>query len=307
MRNFLETERLALRPFTTADAESVRALDNDREVMRFINGGRPTTRATVRDETLPRLRRRYAWSAEHGFWAAEAKATGDFLGWFEFRPLDPPEERTVELGYRLVKAAWGHGYATEGARALIRKGFDELEVRRVMATTMTVNTRSRRVMENSGLTYVRTFHEDWPDPIDGAARGDVEYALTEAGWRGRVFPAADVRGVRVLRRQPPGACSSSFAEVTMDFEALPPGEEGCVFADRTGPRALPPEYAAAVEEGVREQLPRTPYARVAVRVVLTAGRHHEVDSSESAFVRAGRQAVEDAVRRLCATVPTAPE
>lgn len=50
---------------------------------------------------------------------------------------------------------------------------------------MTVNTASRRVMEKSGLTLVRRFHEEWPDPIDGAERGEVEYAITRADWERR--------------------------------------------------------------------------------------------------------------------------
>jgi RimJ/RimL family protein N-acetyltransferase len=47
---------------------------------------------------------------------------------------------------------------------------------------MTVNTASRRVMEKAGLRYVRTFHQEWPDRIDGDEHGDVEYALTRAAW-----------------------------------------------------------------------------------------------------------------------------
>ncbi len=302
MSIFLETDRMVLRPFTEADVEHVRSLDNDREVMRYINGGLPTTRARVRNETLPGLLRRHPWAAEHGFWAAEDRTWGEeFLGWFEFRPLDGEPVRTVELGYRLRREAWGRGLATEGARALVREGFAALGVERVVATTMTVNAGSRRVMEKTGLTYVRTFHEDWPDPIEGSDKGDVEYALTEARWRDRVFPERAVREVRVLRKQHLGTCSASFADVTLDFEPLPPGEEGCVFGNRVERRALPKEFAAAVEEGVREQLAVAPYARSAVRVVLTAGRYHEVDSSEWTFKRAGKQAVEEAVRQLTAT------
>ena len=65
---------------------------------------------------------------------------------------------------------------------MIRKGFTELGVRRVFAETMAVNLASRRVMEKSGLEYVRTFHQDWPDPIAGTEHGEVEYALTRAAW-----------------------------------------------------------------------------------------------------------------------------
>jgi RimJ/RimL family protein N-acetyltransferase len=88
----------------------------------------------------------------------------------------------VELGYRLRRSAWGKGYATEGSRALIAKGFAELGVERVYATTMVVNVASRRVMEKAGLRFVRTFRQPWPDHIDGEEKGDVEYALSRAQW-----------------------------------------------------------------------------------------------------------------------------
>jgi RimJ/RimL family protein N-acetyltransferase len=63
---------------------------------------------------------------------------------------------------------------------LIRKAFIEYGVRRVIAQTMTVNTASRRVMEKCGLSYVRTFFQDWPEAIEGTEQGDVEYALDRA-------------------------------------------------------------------------------------------------------------------------------
>jgi RimJ/RimL family protein N-acetyltransferase len=180
----LETERLRLRAFTGAPAEEERlvALDGDPEVMRFLTGGRPTPREAIRERVLPRLLRRYAGlGGLPGYWAAEERATGRFLGWFEFRPLDG-EDGAVELGYRLGRAAWGHGYATEGSRALVRRGFTELGVRRVTAITMAVNARSRRVMEKAGLAYVRTFFADWAEAIEGSEHGEVEYAVTREEW-----------------------------------------------------------------------------------------------------------------------------
>jgi RimJ/RimL family protein N-acetyltransferase len=77
------------------------------------------------------------------------------------------------------------GYATEGAKALARSGFAELGVRRVQAQTMTVNSGSRRVLEKVGLRLVRTFHESWHDPIEGAEYSDVEYVLTRQEWASR--------------------------------------------------------------------------------------------------------------------------
>lgn len=87
-----------------------------------------------------------------------------------------------ELGYRLRKAAWGMGYATEGARALVDKAFTDLGASRVFAETMVVNTASRGVMEKSGLRLIRQFHADWPVRIPGDEHGDVEYAITRAEW-----------------------------------------------------------------------------------------------------------------------------
>jgi RimJ/RimL family protein N-acetyltransferase len=183
MRAFLQTERLLLRRFAESDLDNLHDLDGDPEVMRFINGGRPVPHEVIRDETLPRLLRAYERFEGFGVWAAIEKSTGEFVGWFEFYPRKDaagPEE--IELGYRLRRTAWGKGYATEGSRALIRKGFTELGVQRVVAETMAVNAASRRVMEKAGLTYVRTFHQKWPERIEGDEHGDVEYALTKADW-----------------------------------------------------------------------------------------------------------------------------
>ena len=187
------TERLALRRFTTADAANLRSLDGDPQVMRFLTG---TTRpaAQIRDEVLPNLAGCHLRFPGFGYWAAETRAGGQFIGWFGLRPVMPtgeamehwPDARgntsVVSLGYRLRRSAWGQGYATEGARALVRLAFTELGAREVVATTMAVNTASRRVMEKAGLRYTRTVHLDWPDPLDGNEHGDVEYRLLREEW-----------------------------------------------------------------------------------------------------------------------------
>lgn len=182
VRVFLETERLALRRFTPADLDNLVDLDSDPEVMRYLTGGRPTPRATVRDRILPNILAGYDRRPERGWWAAVERATGEFLGWFALTVNgdDPPSE--VDLGYRLRRAAWGKGYATEGSRALIDKAFTELDVERIYAETMAVNTASRRVMEKAGLRYVRTFHLEWDNPIEGTEHGEVEYELRRADW-----------------------------------------------------------------------------------------------------------------------------
>jgi RimJ/RimL family protein N-acetyltransferase len=183
MQIFLATDRLVLRRFTIADADNLVSLDADPEVMRFITGGIPTSRAEILDEVLPAFLGYYQRYEGYGFWAAIEKETGEFLGWFHFRPRAGAAPGEVELGYRLRKSAWGKGYATEGSRALIRTGFTQFGVQRVVAETMAVNLASRRVMEKAGLTLIRAFLQPWPHPIDGDQYGDVQYALDRAGWQ----------------------------------------------------------------------------------------------------------------------------
>jgi RimJ/RimL family protein N-acetyltransferase len=182
MEVFLETDRLVLRRFTADDVDNLVELDGDPDVMHFITGGRPTPREEIRDDVLPAFLDYYQRFAGYGFWAAIEKSTGEFLGWFHLRPPEGHRLDDVELGYRLRKSAWGKGYATEASRALIRKAFTELGARRVFAETMAVNLASRRVMEKAGLRLVRSFHQPWPDHIDGAEHGDVEYALRRDEW-----------------------------------------------------------------------------------------------------------------------------
>ncbi len=76
----------------------------------------------------------------------------------------------------------GRGYATEGARALIRKGFTERGGERVTANVTAVNSASLRVKEKSGLSFVRHFTGDWPEAIEGSEHGEVEYELTRTVW-----------------------------------------------------------------------------------------------------------------------------
>lgn len=186
MDAFLETERLRLRQFTASDAHLLVDLDSDPQVMRYITGGAPTTREEVEQEVLPAFLGYYSRYTGYGFWAVEERSTGKFLGWLHLRPAlgDPAEQ--PEMGYRLIRSAWGKGYASEGARALVHKAFVELDTQRIVASTMALNTASRRVMEKSGMRYIRSFVADWPVAIPGDEHGDVEYAITREEWHNRL-------------------------------------------------------------------------------------------------------------------------
>jgi RimJ/RimL family protein N-acetyltransferase len=149
----LETPRLLLRPFTESDAEHLFALDGDPEVMRYIGPFQLSSvdayRELIRERFLP-----YYQHEGLGFWPAIEKATGDFIGWFHLRPaLDYRfaaeagyGDGDLDLGYRLKRAAWGKGYATEMARALVQRAPS-----RVVACALVANRASCRVLEKAGL------------------------------------------------------------------------------------------------------------------------------------------------------------
>jgi RimJ/RimL family protein N-acetyltransferase len=185
---YLETDRLVLRRFTGDDVDNLYALDNDPEVMRYLTGGITTSREEVEQDYLPAFLSYYTRFEGYGFWAVIEKTTGQFLGWFHLRPRsqDPVDE--PELGYRLRREAWGKGYGTEGARALIHKAFTELGAQRVVATAFRENHASRRVMEKAGMTLVRVYRlsseelvemlgTTSPEHLSGEA---VEYAIAKA-------------------------------------------------------------------------------------------------------------------------------
>jgi RimJ/RimL family protein N-acetyltransferase len=150
---------------TFAHVDLLVDLDSDPEVMRFISGGKPSERCDV--EAVVRETIGYRW-------VARTRSDGEFVGWFGMPRVG---ERVYDLGYRLRRKFWGQGLASEGSRLLIALAFTKLAAARIRADTMFVNERSRHVMEACGLRYVRTFHLDWDEPIDGTEDGDVEYEL----------------------------------------------------------------------------------------------------------------------------------
>jgi RimJ/RimL family protein N-acetyltransferase len=187
----LETPRLTLRQFTENDVDNLFNLNSDPEGMRYLTGGRPSPREEIRDQILPFHLGVYGRLDRLGTWAAESIATGEFLGWFHFRPGPDADITNIELGYRLRRPAWNRGYATEGSRALISRGFTELGVERVFAHTMTLNAASRHVLEKCGLTLVGTIPYDGPFEIEGAEQGQVEYALTKVEWEASQAPGRE--------------------------------------------------------------------------------------------------------------------
>ena len=142
------TARLVLSEITAEHGHELYELDADPRVMRYIGAGRVRTREDV-DEAMRRIPRAYALYPGLGTWRATRRDNGDFVGWFALKYV--PGTVEVEVGYRLRHAAWGRGYATEGARELVDYGFDELGLFRIIGITHPENVSSRRVLEKAGL------------------------------------------------------------------------------------------------------------------------------------------------------------
>jgi RimJ/RimL family protein N-acetyltransferase len=144
----LSTSRLDLRVPVATDFADLRRLDGDPRVMRYIGDGKPRS-AEVTALALRRFLRYPVIYAGLGVWHATRRDTGAFVGLFALiyagRSVD------VEVGYRLVPEAWGQGYATEGARALVRYGFDDLVLHRIIGITHRDNRVSQNVLLKAGL------------------------------------------------------------------------------------------------------------------------------------------------------------
>jgi RimJ/RimL family protein N-acetyltransferase len=181
----LRTSRVRLVPLSGGHLDGEAELDADPEVMRYLGNGRPRTRDEV--EALHRERLAVADRVPGlGFWAGLVEHS--FAGWWILEPPEPAGgERAgqAELGYRLLRRYWRQGLASEGARELIRHGFEDLGLTRIFAETMAVNAASRATMAAVGMRYVRTFHQDWDEPIPGSEHGEVQYAITRDEWLDR--------------------------------------------------------------------------------------------------------------------------
>ena len=144
----ISTSRLELWPLAETDAAALAAMNADPEVMRFLGG--PQTRAAS-DASIARSVA--AW-ADHGFgrWAVRRREDGVFLGWVTLDMADHPViDGEVEIGWRLVCAAWGNGVASEAAGTVLAWAFAVPGVRCVVALADAENRASCRVAEKIGM------------------------------------------------------------------------------------------------------------------------------------------------------------
>jgi RimJ/RimL family protein N-acetyltransferase len=151
----IETSRLGLRELVPSDAKQMFDLNNDPDVLLFT-GDSPfpsidATRKFLEDYPDYKL---------HGFgrWGVIIKETEELIGWCGLKR--DKETNKVDIGYRLFKAHWGKGYATEAARACLDFGINELNLLHIVGTADKDNSASIRVFEKLGMKHVDDFEED---------------------------------------------------------------------------------------------------------------------------------------------------
>ena len=161
MRNVgFSTERLVLRQWHEADREPFAALNADPVVMEHF----PSLLTRDQADLLIDRHRALLEAGEPGLFAVEVAATGTFIGFVGLAVprFEAPFTPCVEIGWRLARSAWGHGYASEAARAVLAHGFRDLALDEIVSFTAVRNRRSRAVMERIGMT--RDPAEDFDHP-----------------------------------------------------------------------------------------------------------------------------------------------
>lgn len=202
-----ETPRLRLRQWRNADRAPFAALNADPAVMEFFPAfiAREASDASI-DAWQSQLVER-GWSN----WAAEIRATNEFIG---FVGLTVPRRALafspcVEIGWRLARAHWRRGFATEAARDVLRVGFARLGLPEIVSFTAAQNRRSRAVMERIGMHDAREDFDHPGIPEGHPLRRHCLYRLRRAQWEAghaesgatlRQAVRADVRGIRRVRR-----------------------------------------------------------------------------------------------------------
>jgi ribosomal-protein-alanine N-acetyltransferase len=169
MTMLLETPHLRLRPFAPADADLAFPWLTDAEIMRFMPTGQDFTMTQVE----ARIARYIAHQEQYGYsrWLAFDRTSGAAVG--DAGLLYLPATQEIELGYRVIKAHWSHGLATEMAVAWLAYAFGPLDLHEIIAFSHPDNKASVRVMEKSGFHFLRH------DQIAGM--GVVVYGIRKPG------------------------------------------------------------------------------------------------------------------------------
>jgi len=200
----VRTDRLLLRRWQPADHEPFARLNTDAEVMRYF----PARLSRTESDAL--AGRADALFDQHGYglWAVQRHDNDAFIGFTGLAPMPSgvPGSGEVEVGWRLARDAWGHGFATEAATAALRVAFEQLGLAEVNSITAAINIRSIRVMERLGLRAAGEF--DHPRvPAPSPRRRHVRYRADAAHFpaRAQAMSEATSRLVRPQKADPADA------------------------------------------------------------------------------------------------------
>jgi ribosomal-protein-alanine N-acetyltransferase len=195
-----ETPRLILRLFTVEDFDAIAEILADPVGMKFIGSGTPNAPEQTRlwlakwldnnkynwsEETLkrvPQLLRAPQRNAHFGMWAMIDRASGELIGRCGLLAWNIDGQLEVEVGYHLARSRWGHGLATEAARAVRDYGFDRLGFDRLISIIKPENIASQRVALKNGMRHERdTLVTEWPVRVFAMSRADRDrIAVTPA-------------------------------------------------------------------------------------------------------------------------------
>lgn len=173
----LHTGRLRLRPFMDTDADALFALHSSAHVLRYWDS--PPWSDPSRAEQFLATCRRLADEGSGVRLAIDLVTDGTFLGWCGLSRWNP-DFRSAALTYCLDEGAWGHGYATEAAGALLRWAFDTLDLNRVQAEADTRNAASARVLAKLGFVREGTLREDCV--VNGDVSDSWVFGLLRREW-----------------------------------------------------------------------------------------------------------------------------
>jgi len=163
--NASDSSRLSYTLMTKNDTDIMFQIDQDPEVMRYINGGKMTTREDVQNIYIPRMESYTNADKGWGLWKISTLTNSEVIGFILVRPMDfftdSPEYKNIELGWRFTQKSWGFGYATESAEHIKQTILALGEVEKFTAIALEENLASISIMKKLGMKYVKTdIHKD---------------------------------------------------------------------------------------------------------------------------------------------------